>query len=135
MSHFFDMKKEILNVDKIHLLVDNFYDLLSKDQLLFPIFNEIIQDKWPELLNKACRFLQSVLLSVHSYMGSLFLPHTNVAGEKNHFESCLALFNMTIDKNFKVEKAEKAKWRVAKMFNMSLYKIQYYINSPQKNAL
>ena len=56
------MKKEIENLEDIKLLVDGFYYSVRKDELLSPIFNEIIGDKWPEHLEKMYRFWQSILL-------------------------------------------------------------------------
>ena len=50
------MKKEIENLEDIKLLVNGFYDSVRKDELLSPIFNKIIVDKWPEHLEKMCRF-------------------------------------------------------------------------------
>ena len=46
------MKKEIENLEDIKLLVNGFYDSVRKDELLSPIFNKIIVDKWPEHLEK-----------------------------------------------------------------------------------
>ncbi len=50
------MKKEIENLEDIKLLVNGFYDSVRKDELLSPIFNKSIVDKWPEHLEKMCRF-------------------------------------------------------------------------------
>lgn len=50
------MKKEILTLDDIKLLVDSFYEKVRLDDLLKNIFEEKIQNRWPEHLEKMYRF-------------------------------------------------------------------------------
>ncbi len=50
------MTKEILNIEDVTLLVDSFYQKVRKDQLLGGIFNGVIQNRWPEHLEKMYRF-------------------------------------------------------------------------------
>jgi len=42
------MKNEILNITDDKQLVDTFYDKVREDALLNPIFNNVIQEHWPE---------------------------------------------------------------------------------------
>ncbi|MFD2145824.1 group III truncated hemoglobin [Mucilaginibacter antarcticus] len=64
--------KQILTLDDIKLLVDTFYDRIRTDELLAPIFNQRIQDRWPIHLEKMYKFWQTVLLEEHTYFGSPF---------------------------------------------------------------
>ncbi len=123
-------KVEILNLDDVKLLVDTFYVGIQKDQLLGPIFNSVIQDRWPVHLEKMYRFWQTVLLEEHTYFGSPFLPHAKLPVGKEHFEQWLQLFYRTIDELFAGRKAEEAKWRAEKMATMFQSKIEYYKNNP-----
>ena len=50
------MKADIQDIEDIKLLVDTFYDNIRKDELLAPIFNDKIEDRWPEHLEKMYRF-------------------------------------------------------------------------------
>lgn len=129
------MKKEIETIEDIKNLVNSFYGKVREDDLLADIFNNIIQDRWSEHLEKMYRFWQTVLLEEHTYFGSPFVPHAKLPVEKQHFERWLKLFYDTIDEYFIGELAEKAKWqgeRMAQMFNM---KIDHYRNHPNQKVL
>ncbi|MET6998171.1 group III truncated hemoglobin [Chitinophaga defluvii] len=118
-------KKDITELDDIKLLVDTFYQQVREDELLSPIFNGIIKDRWPEHLEKMYRFWQTVLLQEHTYFGSPFPPHAKLPVEQLHFDTWLKLWKSTVDANFEGEKAEEAKWRGDKMALMFLSKIEY----------
>lgn len=118
--------KEILTIDDIKLLVDDFYGKVREDELLAPIFNERIKDQWPVHLNKMYTFWQTVLLGEHTYFGSPFPPHANMPIDGQHFQRWLELFNATLDEHFTGEKADEAKWRANKMAEMFLLKINHF---------
>jgi hemoglobin len=88
----------------------------------------VIQDRWPEHLEKMYRFWQTVLLEEHTYYGSPFVPHAKLPVDKEHFDRWLQLFYKTVDQFFAGEKAERAKWQGERMAEMFLSKIQYYRN-------
>lgn len=50
------MKNDIKNLKDIKLLVDTFYGKVREDDKLKDIFNKVIQDQWPEHLEKLYRF-------------------------------------------------------------------------------
>ena len=129
------MKKEIENIEDIKKLVDTFYGKVREDELLATIFNNIIQNRWPEHLAKMYRFWQTVLLKEYTYNGSPFLPHAKLPVSKEHFERWLKLFNATVDEYFIGELTDRAKWqgeRMAQMFNM---KIEHYRNNPSQTPI
>ena len=78
--------KDILTLEDCKTLVDNFYGKVRKDPLIGPIFDAVIQDRWPEHLEKMYRFWQTVLLEDHTYFGSPFPPHATLPVEWTHFE-------------------------------------------------
>ncbi|MBS1647518.1 MAG: group III truncated hemoglobin [Bacteroidetes bacterium] len=129
------MKQDILTLDDVKLLVDSFYTKVREDEMLAPIFNDRIQDRWPIHLEKMYRFWQTVLLSEHTYYGSPFVPHAQLPVDKEHFDQWLKLFFATVDELFTGEKAHEAKWRSNKMAEMFYYKITYYRSNPDKLAL
>lgn len=128
-------KKEILELADVKKLVDAFYGKVREDEVLKDIFNNIIQDRWPEHLEKMYRFWQTILLQQHTYLGSPFLPHARLPIERQHFEQWMKLFTQTVDELFEGDKAEEAKWRAGKMAEMFLYKIEYYRNNPSKKVV
>jgi hemoglobin len=127
--------KEIDTFEDIQLLVDTFYDRIREDELLGEIFNNAIQDRWPEHLEKMYRFWQTVLLKDHTYHGSPFVPHANLPIRSQHFERWKEIFNTTLDEYFVGETVEEAKWRSSQMAQMFLSKIEYYQGNPQVKVL
>lgn len=121
--------KDILTLDDIKLMVDSFYSKVREDEQLKDIFNNVIQDRWPEHLEKMYRFWQTVLLDEHTYYGSPFVPHAKLPVDKVHFDQWLKLFDETVDENFIGEKAERAKWQGQRMAEMFHSKIEFYRNN------
>ena len=130
-----ESKKDILNIGDIKLLVDTFYDKVREDQLIGPIFNERIQNRWPQHLAKMYTFWQTVLLGEHTYYGSPFPPHANLPVQKEHFERWLSLFSQTLQELFSGEIANEAIWRANKMAVMFQYKIEHFKNNPSKSLI
>ncbi len=116
---------DIAALDDIKTLVDGFYGKVEEDDLIGPVFNEKIADRWPEHLAKMYTFWQTVLLGEHSYLGRPFPPHAQLPIEKQHFDRWIALFQETVDTHFSGPKAEEAKWRAGKMAEMFQYKIDH----------
>jgi len=120
------MPKEILHLDQIKVLVDSFYIKVREDESLGPIFDEVIQDRWPQHMEKMYRFWQTILLGEHTYYGSPFGPHAKLPIDEAHFDRWIELFSQTVDAHFSGEKAEEAKWRAARMADLFQSKIEYY---------
>lgn len=118
--------KDISTIEDIKVLVDEFYQGIRENELLGPIFNPILKDRWPPHLEKMYRFWQTVLLQEHTYFGSPFPPHAKLPVSQLHFDTWLRLWYSVIDQHFKGEKADEAKWRGDKMAEMFLSKIEYY---------
>ena len=126
------MDNEILTVEDIEHLVYTFYDKVRSDELIGPVFNDRIEDRWPEHLSKMIRFWQTVLLGQHTYQGAPFAPHATLPVEKKHFDRWLELFYENIDAQFTGEKVTEAKWRASKMAEMFQYKIAYFRSNNSK---
>lgn len=120
------MANDIFHLDDIKLIVDSFYDKVREDTLLAPIFNGVIQDRWPEHLETMYTFWQTVLLGEHTYTGSPFPPHANLPVSKTHFDQWLTLFFNTIDDHFEGEKTDEAKWRASRMAEVFQFKIDRF---------
>lgn len=116
---------DILNLEDVKSLVNNFYGRVREDETLARIFNERIGNRWPEHLEKMYRFWQTVLQDEHSYFGAPFPPHADLRVEHFHFEKWLELFHKTVDELFVGEKAEEAKWRGDRMAEVFELKIQH----------
>ncbi len=121
-------KRDIENLDDIKLLVNSFYAKVQEDELIGHIFNDKIQDRWSEHLEKMYRFWQTILLEEHTYSGSPFPPHKHLPVEQVHFDRWMSIFSNTVDGLFYGTRAEEAKLRAANMAYMFNYKIQYFRN-------
>lgn len=128
-------KKHDITPADIRLLVDTFYNKVRMDPLIGPIFNGVIQDRWPEHLAKLYGFWETVLFGEQTYHGSPFRPHAKLPVNQAHFDAWLKLWHGTIDEFFVGEKADEAKWRGEKMAAMFLAKIDYYRNNPSAPLL
>lgn len=129
------MKKEIENIEDIKLLVDSFYGKVREDILLKNIFNERIEDRWPQHLEKMYTFWQTVLLDEHTYYGSPFLKHANLPVDFQHFERWVELFKQTVNELFIGDKANKAIWQGERMAEMFHSKIEHYKDNPSRPLL
>lgn len=127
--------QDILTLDDIKLLVNTFYGKVRDDQMLAPVFNERIADRWPEHLEKMYRFWQTVLLGEHTYFGAPFPPHANLPVEHLHFQKWLQLFHTTVDELFAGEKAEEARWRGNRMAEMFEWKIEHHRKTGLMNLM
>ncbi len=126
---------DISNLEDIQLLVNTFYSRVRENELLGPIFNDILKDRWTEHLEKMYRFWQTILLEVPTYSGSPFPPHAKLPVSQLHFDTWLKLWHGTLDEFFVGEKADEAKWRGARMAEMFMFKIDYYRNNNAKPLL
>jgi|LakMenEpi03Aug12_release.lakeMendotaPanAssembly.Ray.scaffolds.fasta_scaffold82643_2 hemoglobin len=119
---------QISSPSDIKTLVDRFYDKVNQDEILSPIFNEIMQVNWDTHLPIMYQFWGSLLLGEHSYTGNPMQKHIEISkivplGEKE-FARWLELFNQNIDEHFTGPKAEEAKLRASNIarlmeFNLS----------------
>ena len=125
-------EREILNLDDVKLLVDTFYSKVREDDLLAPVFNSRIADRWPHHLEKMYTFWQTTLLGEHTYSGRPFPPHATLPVAHQHFERWVLLFTQTIDGLFTGEKAAEAKWRAAKIAEMFEFKVWHFQNNLER---
>lgn len=128
-------KRDIENFEDIKMLVDSFYDLVQKDELIGPIFDEKIQNRWPEHLETMYTFWETLLLDNHSYKGKPFPPHADLPVEKEHFDKWLSLFEKTLNRLFEGRRTDEALWRAQNIALMFQRKIKYIRENPDKPLL
>ncbi len=117
--------QDIQNMADVELLVNTFYDRIRQDDLLGPVFNEKIGNRWPEHIERMYRFWQTILLEEHTYFGSPFPPHAQLPVALEHFETWLNIFSTTVDSLFYGEKADRAIWQGQRMAEVFHSKIEY----------
>ncbi|MCY4780620.1 hypothetical protein ORI89_13250 [Sphingobacterium sp. UT-1RO-CII-1] len=122
------VRKEIKTLEEISFLVDTFYQRVQSDELIGPIFNELLDGRWEEHLKKMYTFWQTLLLEEHTYFGSPFPPHATMPISAAHFQAWLSIWKSTVYEFFKGDKADEAVYRGEKMAQVFLSKIKYFKN-------
>nr|WIE91370.1 group III truncated hemoglobin [Mesorhizobium sp. WSM4875] len=89
---------DILDEAMIRDVIHGFYDEIRRDDLLGPIFRDLIEpDRWPQHLAKMCDFWSATLLRTSRYEGRPLPPHLAIAGlGAAHFRRWLKLFRTTV---------------------------------------
>lgn len=105
------IKKDIDGIEDIKLLVDDFYDLVAKDELLAPIFNFRLSTYWTPHLEKMYGFWNAALFGVKGYVGNPFSKHVTMELTAAHFSTWIGLFTYTVDTHFNGPVADDAKRR------------------------
>ncbi len=122
------MKKDLNTSDAIEEMVHTFYNKVQKDDLIGPIFNEIIEDRWPQHLEKMVGFWETILLNERKFFGSPFAKHAPLPIKKKHFDRWLELFTHTLDIHFEGPLTEEAKKRARQMALTFQYKMEHQRN-------
>lgn len=72
------MKADIVSRQDIEQLVDSFYDGLKKDDLLGPIFAQMLGDRWAQHLPRMYTFWENVLFHTGGYQGNPMAVHQHI---------------------------------------------------------
>lgn len=124
--------KDIENIEDIKKMVNVFYGKVRKDDLIGPIFNNVIQNHWNEHLEKLYLFWQSRLFGDQVYNGFPFPPHAPLPISKEHFDRWLMLFAETVDHLFAGPIANEAKSRAYKIADVFQEKLEYIRNKSNR---
>lgn len=92
------LKKSQTGIDEamIDRLVRTFYDKIRVDEILGPIFNEMIDDWEPHLL-KMIDFWSSATLKSGKYKGNPLIKHLSMPIDARFFDHWLELFAKTAE--------------------------------------
>jgi hemoglobin len=102
------------------VLVYGFYAKVRQDELLSPVFNEIITGDWEPHLEKMCDFWSTLLLYTRKYLSDPMSKHMPFAIPPPLFDRWLMLFGQTVDEHFVGDLATDAKRRagnIARLMN------------------
>lgn len=107
------LKRDIQDERDVELLVNNFYNQVRNDELLYAIFEPVIQNNWDAHLKLMADFWSTLLLYTKKYNGDPLPKHLPLNLSKLHFDRWLYLFSKTIDDMFDGQIAENAKKRAS----------------------
>lgn len=114
--------KDITGLEDIQLLVDQFYGRVRKDDLIGPVFDNVITD-WQPHLEKMYAFWNAALFGVPGFKGNPFAKHAPLPIAQEHFGRWLELFAETIDAHFTGPMAAETKQRAGLMATMFMSKL------------
>ena len=107
---------------EIERLVHTFYDRLSTDAMLGPIFNEVAKTDWSIHLPRMVSFWETVIFRTGGYTGSPLAAHVRLVPltemGRPQFNHWLELFRSTVDDAFVGEHADHIKNCAADMANV-----------------
>jgi len=85
-----------IDEEMIRALVHGFYGRVRQDEMIGPIFNDVIGEEWDAHLAKLCDFWSAVMLQTRRFNGRPMAAHLRIkAIRPEHFERWLALFRQT----------------------------------------
>ncbi|SDG09176.1 group III truncated hemoglobin [Mucilaginibacter sp. P25] len=114
---------DIEDLTSIKILVDEFYTRVRLDELLGPIFAEVIKNDWQPHLDKMYAFWNAALFGVPGFKGNPFARHAPLPIGNAHFDRWLDLFKETVDAHFAGPMADDAKNRAGLMAVMFMSKL------------
>lgn len=83
-----------LTRERIADLVHSFYTDVRADEMLGPVFDAVIGDRWTSHLARMVEFWSTVMLGTHSFKGNVFGKHMALAGvEPDHFLRWITLWH------------------------------------------
>lgn len=89
-----------MGIDEAYIsrLVDEFYTRVRANDVLGPIFDEAIGDRWDHHLPRMKSFWASVALNAGTYSGQPVPAHRKLTRvEQSHFQIWLSLFRETLE--------------------------------------
>lgn len=127
------MKKDIESREDICLLIDKFYELVKKDEVIGYLFNDIARVDWDHHLPVMYDFWETVLLDAGKYSRNAMEPHFRLNEKVRltsvHFDRWLALFFSTLDECFEGKKVELARTRARSIAGIMLLKMEKMADS------
>lgn len=120
--------KDIQNRQDIELLVNSFYQVVQKDEVIGFFFNDIAKVNWDQHLPKMYDFWSSLLFGTAQYKGNPMAVHFPInevqAMKKEHFSHWLKLWTETMQRLFQGEMADLAIYKAQNISTLMAFKME-----------
>ena len=120
--------KDIQTREDIEQLIDEFYKLVIKDDLIGFFFTDVVGLDWEVHIPIMYRFWESMLLDKRTYQGNPMTKHIQLNKKATmlpaHFERWLGLWEKTVQANFQGTVADKAIQKAQQIGGLMQYKEQ-----------
>jgi hemoglobin len=101
-------KFQAVTEESIRLLVDTFYEGVRKDEVLGPVFEKVLHDRWATHMPRMYDFWSKILLGTKRFKGDVYLKHMALAGiTEQHFVRWLSLFKEAVTSLYQDEPANR----------------------------
>ncbi len=118
---------DIENRRDIEFLVDEFYKLVVKDDLIGFFFTDIIPLDFKKHLPVMYDFWETTLLGNRRYQGNPMIKHIRLNQKATmrveHFDRWLSLWEATLTENFHGPRAQEALYRAKQIAELMKFKI------------
>lgn len=95
------MKHALITEDSLTSLVYRFYAGVRADELIGPVFEAALHDKWDTHLPRMVQFWSTMLLGTRDFSGNVYGKHMALDGiQPEHFMHWLTLFQHTVQQLF-----------------------------------
>ncbi|RSK37327.1 group III truncated hemoglobin [Hymenobacter metallilatus] len=102
---------DIQSEEDVRRVVDSFYGRVQNDELLGPIFEAVVQGRWPQHLATMYDFWSGLLLGTGRYRGRPFPKHLALPIDGRHFHRWLTLFVENVEAQYQGPVADEAIYR------------------------
>jgi hemoglobin len=93
----------------VKMLVDQFCEKVTQDELLSPVFSAVTRVYWPQHLFTMYNFWSAALFGPQTGRGQSSPDDLGLPLEGPHFQRWISLFDAAVQENFAGPKAEEAK--------------------------
>lgn len=125
--------RDIENRKDIENLVDNFYKLVIKDELIGSFFTKVVVLDWEKHIPVMYNFWETIVLGNITYKGNPMLKHISLSQKKaikeEHFDRWLKLWESTLSQYFQGPKANEALNRAQQIAELMKFKIKQHAQS------
>lgn len=129
------MKTDINTRNDIILLVDSFYTKVQQNDIIGPIFTEIVKVDWLHHLPKMYDFWESILFGKAIYKGNPMLTHFAInekaSLKEDQFKIWKNIFLHTVDELFEGENAVTIKQKAQSIADLMNFKINSSYSKPK----
>lgn len=103
------MKYAAFTDESITELVYRFYDRVRQDEVIGPVFEQMLAGRWEQHLPRMVDFWSTILVSSGKFQGNVYGKHMALSGiTKEHFVRWLGLFRQTVRQLFEPEQCAMA---------------------------
>lgn len=132
---------DAMGVDEAYIstLVDTFYERVQQNELLGPIFEEVVDGHWDKHLATMKSFWGSMALGLNTYEGRPMPKHMALKGlTPEHFATWLELFYKTLQDTAPSKAAEdyfiERAARIARGFQLNIFTYRPDAFDPEKRT-